>query len=261
MSVAIALGRTSAAKTKTAVDALVRATADGRPTVARKAVTWLQGVTGMKFTLREQWDTWWKANRATFSFPENPAGSPVDADKGRTFAAFNGLEVTSDHVTFVIDRSADMLRTLKNGKVREAAAREELEATLLSLPAGVVFDVVTYGARTQSFAKKPVPLDAKSRAAALKFVAGVPCEGRKDIWDAVSTVVKDGTIDTVYLLSSGEPEVGLYVHWNRVTEHLALLNSHYKVVFHGVSYTDSAWFREQIQKIAESTGGKFTARD
>jgi HEAT repeat protein len=253
-----------AAKTKTAIDKLLPATGDGRPVVARRANEWLQGVTGMKFTLPDAWRGWWKENREKFAFPEKPpdGGAPAKPeDKGRTFAVFNGIEVTSDHVAFLIDRSSDMQKTMKNGKTRDIAAREELETTLKSLPDGVMFDVVCYGAKTRSFAKTPVVLDAASRAEALKFVAGTKCEGLKDIWALLEHACSSGEIDTIYLLSSGEPEVGLYVHWNRVCEHLALLNRQHKIVIHGVSYTDVKWYRDQIEHIATSTGGKFVARE
>jgi HEAT repeat protein len=59
-----------ARRTKTAVDVLVRASGDGRPAVAQRAVTWLQSETGMKFTLRDQWESWWKQNREKFAFGE-----------------------------------------------------------------------------------------------------------------------------------------------------------------------------------------------
>jgi hypothetical protein len=154
-----------------------------------------------------------------------------------------------------------MTAKLKDGKEKAAEACAALEATLAALPSGVVFDVVTYGAATKRFAKAPVPLDGKSREGALAFVRGVKCEGRKDIWNVLETICSDATIDTVYLLSSGEPEVGLYVHWNRVTEHLAILNRHHKITVHAVSYTDSKWYREQLEKIAACTGGLFTARE
>jgi len=65
------------------------------------------------------------------------------------------------------------------------------------------------------------------------------------------------TLDTAYLLSSGEPDTGRYVHWNRVTRHLADLNRFHQVTVHAVAYTDNEWFRDQIQKIAEVTGGHF----
>lgn len=252
-----------AVKTKTSIDLLVPATGDARPVVARKANDRLQSVTGMKFTLPQQWAPWWKENREKFAFPEKPpdGGAPAVDDKGRTFADFNGLEVTSDHVAFVLDRSSDMLKTMTGGKTKDAASREEFEKTLGTLSSGVVFDVVVYGAKTQHFAKQPTPLDAKARADAAKFVAGVKCEGRKNIWEVLENACSQDDVDTVYLLSSGEPEVGLYVHWNRVCEQLAILNRHHKIVIHGVSYSDSKWYRDQIEHVATSTGGKFVSRE
>ena len=56
-------------------------------------------------------------------------------------------------------------------------------------------------------------------------------------------MLADETLDTVYLLSSGEPDTGLYVHWNRVTRHLADMNRFHKVVVHTVAYTDNAAVR------------------
>jgi len=66
----------AASKTKTAIDWLVRASGDPRQVVAGKAIASLQTMTGMKFTLREQWEPWWKANRDTFAFPEKADGAP-----------------------------------------------------------------------------------------------------------------------------------------------------------------------------------------
>ncbi len=79
----------------------------------------------------------------------------------------------------------------------------------------------------------------------------------KDIWQVLETVVSDPDIDTAYLLSSGEPDIGLYVHWNRVTRHLADLNRFQKVVVHTVAFSDNDWYRKQLMKIAEVTGGDF----
>ncbi len=246
-----------AARTKTAVDALVGATGDARPVVAQRATAFLQRISGKLFTLREQWEGWWRESREAFAFPEGDAAAPPP-EAGHTRAAFNGLDVTSDHVAFVIDASADMRLSTKAGKVKSVRAREELDRTLTPLHGLLVFDVVTYGAELRTMAKAPVPLDEKSHKAALQFVDDAKLEGRKDIWAVLEAVVSDPDIDTVYLLSSGEPEVGLYVHWNRVTEHLRELNRFHKVVVHTVAYSNSTWYRDQMQKIAEATGGKFT---
>ena len=71
------------------------------------------------------------------------------------------------------------------------------------------------------------------------------------------TTWTDPELDTAYLLSSGEPDVGLYVHWNRVTRHLKDLNRFHKVVVHTVVYSGRKWYRDQLQKIVEATGGDF----
>jgi hypothetical protein len=70
-------------------------------------------------------------------------------------------------------------------------------------------------------------------------------------------VLADPEIDTAYLLSSGEPDIGQYVHWNRVTWHLADENRFRKLVVHAIAYHHEQWFRDQLEKIAQTTDGEF----
>jgi hypothetical protein len=70
-------------------------------------------------------------------------------------------------------------------------------------------------------------------------------------------VLDDPTIDTAYLLSSGEPGVGTYVHWNRVTQHLKERNRFRKLRVHAIAYSDNAGYRAQLERIADATGGEF----
>jgi len=143
---------------------------------------------------------------------------------------------------------------------KEEAAHEELKRVLELLDEKITFNVFNYEVEIAACTSKPVKLTAKSRQKALDF-ASAPSKGRaKDIWQALFTVVPDATLDTMYLLSSGEPDTGLYVHWNRVTRHLADLNRYHKVVVHTVAYTDNEWFRDQLQKLAQVTGGHFEWR-
>ena len=64
----------------------------------------------------------------------------------------------------------------------------------------------------------------------------------------------------VYRLAAeltGQPDIGLYVHWNRVTRHLRNLNRFHKVVVHSIAFTDNEGYQQQLEKIAEATGGEF----
>lgn len=244
-------------QTKSAVDALIGALGDARPAVAERAVQRLQELTGAKHSRREAWEQWWRENRESFAFP---AGLQQAApDEERTRATYHGIRMVSDHVAFLIDKSQDMGATLKSRScTKDQAARDELAAVLAQLRAGLTFNVFTYADDVRPFEEKgPVALTPRTQEKALGFVQGVRLLGSKDIWQALELVLADPDVDTAYLLSSGEPEIGTYVHWNRVTWHLRDLNRFHKLVVHAIAYTDSDWYRQQLEKIAEATGGEF----
>ncbi|MHC4136801.1 MAG: HEAT repeat domain-containing protein [Planctomycetota bacterium] len=244
-------------RTKKAVDALVKATADGRPVVAYRAVKVLQPLTGKEISDADAWRTWWAANRKTFKFPEGEKKEAKPEQKEHRTVAY-GIPLVSDHVAFLIDKSLrmrDLLQATSTSK--DVAAHQELERVLSKLHGRLVFNVYLYREQVKALRKEPVALDAKEQKKALKFVAAERTRGAKDIWQVLERVVSDPDIDTAYLLSSGEPDVGLYVHWNRVTRHLIDLNRFHKVVVNTVVYSERQWYRDQLQKIAEATGGRF----
>jgi hypothetical protein len=73
----------------------------------------------------------------------------------------------------------------------------------------------------------------------------------------LESVLSDPTLDTAYLLSSGEPDTGLYVHWNRVTYQLQELNRFHKITVHSIAYTDNDWYAQQLERISDCTDGEF----
>ncbi|MEO6596461.1 MAG: HEAT repeat domain-containing protein [Planctomycetota bacterium] len=242
-------------KTKTSVDNLLLALNDGRPVVAARTLRELQELTGQPIEQASVWVKWWADNRATFAFPDQ-RGLAKREQSGTV--SYNGVPVDSDHVAFLIDKSIQMQQRLESkGMTKEDAAHAELQRVLELLDEKITFNVYNYDIAVSALGAKPVKLTSRTRAKALSFAAA-PSKGReKDIWQVLDTVLPDATLDTCYLLSSGEPDTGLYVHWNRVTRHLADLNRFHKVVVHTVAYTDNEWFRDQLKKIAEVTGGHF----
>jgi len=247
-------------QTKIAVDLLLEALDDGRPVVAVRAVESLQALTGLKHTRAEAWRGWWKANRETFRFPEGRRKGTGDA--GQRTVAYHGIRLVSDHVAFLIDKSRKMKEPLATGEVKEVAALEELSQVLEKLEGRLVFNVHTYNEVVKTLNEKgPIKLTKRSRKQALEFVRKAPTGQAKDIWQLLEMVVEDPELDTAYLLSSGEPDVGLYVHWYRVTPHLQDINRFHKVTVHTVAYSDVDWYRTQMRKIAESTGGEFRTYD
>jgi HEAT repeat protein len=247
-------------RTKTAIDSLVRAAKDGRPAVAARAEQILREVTGQPIRSADVWTQWWRDHRDTFEFAGEKTKAEDKAPRRGDTVAYNDIPMESDHAAFLIDRSVAMKQNLSSSGVpKEDAARQELDRVLGMLRGRLTFNVFGYHEEVKAFGKKPVELTEASRQRAVKFIATVKLGQAKDIWQALETVVADATLDTAYLLSSGEPDIGTYVHWNRVTEHLRDLNRFHKVTVHTIAYSDQQWYRDQLAKIAEATGGEFRA--
>ena len=245
-------------RTKTSVDALLTGLDDGRPAVAVRALNCLQKLTREKFTRADQWKKWWGDNRETFQFPEGRT-KHKRTEPGDTVSVFNGIRLDSDHVAFLLDKSQKMNETLNSrGVTKDVAVQEELKGVFDSLQGRLVFNIFCYEMRVRPYSEKgAVKLTKTTSKKALEFHRKAPISGRKDIWAVLIAVMDDPELDTAYLLSSGEPDIGLYVHWNRVTYQLKELNRFHKVVFHTIAYSDNQWYRDQLEKIAEATGGEF----
>ncbi len=247
--------------TREALVALIAASGDARPVLANSVQAVLQRRTGMRWTKKEQWEQWWREKGAELDPTQTPPPEQAAASEEQTIAVrYNDLPIESDHVAFLIDVSAQMSERLASQKRSKAtAALAELERVFGLLEGRLVFNVYVYDSQARAFEEQPVPLTARTRKKALAFVDGAHAKGNKDIWAALCTVLEDTELDTLYLLASGEPEVGLYVHYNRVVEHLRELQRFHKIVVHGVCYSSSEWYRRQIEEICKATGGRFRA--
>ncbi len=252
-----ALENLSGIRTKTAVDALIGALEDGRPAVVARAITALQILTSEKHSQKEVWERWWKENRESFQFPEG-AGGRVRSKAGKTETAFNGIKLESDHVAFLMDKSNAMREQLSSrGKSKDDAAHEELQGVFDKLQGRLTFNIFCYEMRVRAYQERPAKLTKSVARKALEFHEKSPINGQKDIWAALMAVIDNPDLDTAYLLSSGEPDVGEYVHWNRVTYQLKEINRFHKVIFHTIAYSDNKWYRDQMEEISKATGGDF----
>ena len=243
---------------KDAVDGLIEALDDGRPAVVVRAMKVLKELTKKDIPDIATWKSWWAANREKFRFPDEKDMAEKRAGEERQSVVFNEIPLVSDHVAFLIDKSSRMKAMLQTkNRRKDAAAYDELKGVLEKLHGRLVFNVYCYREDVKVFSKRPVKLDARQQKKAMLFVGKQKNKGDKNIWKVLEMVVSDPDIDTAYLLSSGEPDTGLYVHWNRITRHLRDLNRFHKVVIHSIVYSDRKWYRDQLEKIAQATGGDF----
>lgn len=254
-------------KSKDSVAGLILSTGDGRRSIANVAEGALIKLTGKRFHGGAAWKSWWEAEGEKFELPADTTAAASSPAAGET-GVFFGLPIDSDHVAFLIDRGATMGNAAPSGKgTKMEEVLGELEQTLKSLPAGTKFNVLAYNNTTAAWNKKAQPLNEKTIKGGLDFLRSQSLAGRKNIWSALLAAIEDTDIDTIYLMSDGEPEDGVYVHYNRVVDHLKRINILRKVVIHTVHVSDpkwsadtAEWYRSQLREIAKGTGGKFVEK-
>jgi hypothetical protein len=244
-------------RTKTSVDALIAAAArSDRTAVLERVTKRLQELTGQKLRSAEEWKAWWQQNREHFVFGDKLAQA---SREGQLAVKYHGLDVLSDHVAFLIDKTEDMKSLLKMKVMsKNEAALKELDGVLSKLQTRTSFDVLTYADAVRALEPHgPLALDAKTHKKALEFVDKAPEGKHRNVWSALEAAVSDPELDTAFLLTAGEADVGLYVRWNRIGWQLKELDRFHKVVVNAIAFGEGDAQRQQVAKITEATGGEF----
>lgn len=200
-----------------AVDALVELVGDEVLRVSVAAHRALVALSGKEIGRDvELWRAWWKVNRANWKAPKGKLGEAKGGGK-KSVARFQGVEIVSGRVCFVLDRSGSMADPMKgdaDGRTCWQYVTAELAKTLDALPDGTKVNVVTFNNVPTVAARAPRTLGKKSRAALSRFATKQSAGGRGDLLAAMMLALSMPEIDTVILLSDGTPSHGEIV--NRV---------------------------------------------
>lgn len=136
---------------------------------------------------------------------------PATAGGEKREAVFFEHPVDSHHVAFVLDASLSMERTLQSpyrgleGRTRFEAAREELFRTLADLPTQSKFTLILFSNHIQVWEEELVPVSEESQESAREFVDDITLGFGTDIWGGVEAALDMPGLDTIYVLSDGEP--------------------------------------------------------
>jgi HEAT repeat protein len=212
------------------------------------------------------WAEWWR-NEGFELDPLDPAELEKverEAESRRlrevTRSTFFGLRILSERVGFVIDVSGSMLEPTRGryideqGEPRIEKAKAELLRALEGLERTALFNIVTFSDGTDSFAERSQEVNAKTLASAQEFVRGLGAHGGTNLHAALSVALEDPDIDTIYVLSDGEPTVGDIVDPGAIRAAIARKNRHLGVVFHCIAVGGKLHLLEDL---ARDSGGTY----
>ena len=185
--------------------------------------------------------------------------------RGSVLRYFN-IPIYSKKLTFMLDLSGGMDRPLDgqgaDGPPRIMIAKEELKKTVEALPGDTEVNVLFFASAYYAAAPRLVPV-GKMRQKLVQYVdqQQIPTErhtNRGNIFCTLRLALTQPAIDTVFMLSEGNPTEGQYIDLKRFLRHLTILNRYCKTRIHALFIGSAKSAERYLQAVAvEGGGGKF----
>ncbi len=245
-----------------AVDALVEAlqTEEGR--VRLEITEALVELTGEDFgPAALSWKGWWADHRPGFVPPtaEEVARRREERERARLAEAghatgYHGIPVPPGGVVFVLDVSGSMNSPYSGGKTRYEYFAEALEQTLAQLPESTEFGILLFETRVRPWQEKLVPATPENVQKARDFLAYNKPVGATNLHGALRRALEMEGVQTVFLLSDGEPTAGEVVRPNEILADISWANRDRRIVIHTLAAgTAEASF---MADLAAANGGR-----
>ncbi len=218
---------------------------------------------------RARWRAWFEGEGGAFEVPSLEVALAAErarlergAEPGRT-TTFYGLRIDSKRLAFVIDVSGSMnaaasaggpTSSAPQGATRLDVAVNELSNALRALLDGVRFNVITFGSIAERFEPRLVGLDERSRQRTLRRLQGLRAGGGTNLHGALLLALSDPDVDTLFVLTDGQPTVGTLTAPEEIRAAIAALNRERLVRIHGVAVGVRS---SLLEGLAQDSGGQY----
>lgn len=225
-------------------------------------------LTGQPFrTAAGNWKAWWEREGASFeviSSPELEKRREEEEERRLrqiTNVKFFGIRIISHRVIFIIDVSGSMAETMRATYAGENAtdtrlsvAQRELKKCIDSLDPKALFNMITFSDGAEGWLDGITGSTGKSRDEAKAFVDRLGAFGATNLYDSLRLAFDDPEVDTIFVLSDGEPTAGAQTDAGMIREHVRQWNEHRGITINCISVGLQL---RVLQMLAEDTGGKY----
>lgn len=218
----IAIGALAESGTPAAVGVLVSRVEFEAGRIAADLEEFLWSLTGKPFGRNARaWASWWEREGADFEPIGRVELAKLKAERERRrleesslAPEFFGLRIVSHSVTFVIDVSGSMEeKTMTafegvNGPPRFDVATQEVRRAIERLDPGASFNLLAFSSDVYPWSDRLKPASRESKQEALEFLDGLRATGGTNLFAALQEAFADPEMDSLIVLSDGEPSVG-----------------------------------------------------
>lgn len=214
--------------------------------------------TGTRFWKRVDWEAWWAKNKAGFALPPLAAVSNAKAGSGgggNTVSYFD-IPLVSQKMAFLVDISGSMGAKVGTGgnRTRLEEAKRQLARVIESLPETHWCNVIVYETGVRAIWDKLRKVNDKNRAELLAEVRRLRIAGGTNIHDALERAFADPAIDTIYLMTDGQPSAGKVVDPDDIVDQVRRWNLSRQLVIHCVAIGIDS---DLCKRLAADSGGTY----
>jgi HEAT repeat protein len=225
-------------------------------------------LTGEPYRTRQaNWKAWWEKAHADFQIisAEQLAQRAAEEETRRLkqisaqAVDFFGIRIVSHRVIFILDVSGSMAFDLRaefegqRPEPRMDVAKRELKKCIDGLEEGALFNILTFSGDVASWLDGGIAgSSGKTRDEAKTYVDRLGAFGATNMYDALELAFDDPEVDTIYLLSDGEPSAGLITDSFLIREDIRRKNEHRGIVIHTIAVGGKL---QILEWLAEDSGG------
>jgi len=264
----VAIRALEAMRQKVSVQLLVERLSWEKGRMAKIIADALWNLTGQPFGDSVlKWQGWWKDKGDKFEVISEEklaeAGKKRELkrlkQRTRTKNKFFGIQIVSTRVIFIIDTSGSMSDVVHGRFVgrRQASridvAKEELTKSIKGLDDGSLFNIYAFSFGIGRWLKSGIAASSKhTREAAFKWIERLGAGGPTNLYDTLKLAFEDPDVDTLYVLSDGEPTSGMELDPHRIREDVKTWNRHRRIKIHTIAIGGNL---DVLEWLATDAGG------
>jgi Mg-chelatase subunit ChlD len=123
-----------------------------------------------------------------------------------------------------------------------------------ALPATHLVNLIAYETQVEALWDELQKLDPDNREKLLKTARGLPLGGGTNIFDALERAFADPKVDTIYLLTDGQPSAGRVRATDDILEEVRRWNRTRQIVVHCIGLGIDS---DLLKRLAKETGGSY----
>ncbi len=215
----------------------------------------------------KSWATWWANSKDKFQLLSDADLATVRTGEEeyrlrqttRVKSEFFGIKIISRRVIFILDVSGSMEEPLaddykgRGGWTRMQVARDEMKRCLEKLDTGAFFNLLVFSSGVERWTDgNLVPCDDANRSKALAYVDKLLAFGGTNLYDSLKEAFSDPEVDTIFLMSDGEPSMGEVVEPVVIREDVAAWNENRRIVINTIAVGGRL---NILEWLAEDSGG------